>query len=275
MKYFLDTEFVEGAQSKRVPFTNIKYGKTKPTIDLISIGIVAEDNRTYYAISKDFNLKEAWDRHHIENRKKVYWLRENVLLSIFFDLLKTDDLNFLTAYKNFNSFKNSFISKNFNRFKQLINKYGKTNERIAKDLIHFCCEYPHTNRPGKVEDTNVEFYTYYGAYDWVVFCWLFGKMINLPSNFPMFSHDVKVMIDELAKLLVGKPLQIVQNQNGNITSPFIYSDNYKDYLKALKNNKYYPVEINSHNALDDAIWTKDLYKYVKTFALQKNINIGF
>jgi len=58
MKYFIDTEFLEGTQDKT--FLGFKYSKTKPTIDLISIGIVAEDGREYYAISKDFNLKEAW-----------------------------------------------------------------------------------------------------------------------------------------------------------------------------------------------------------------------
>ena len=55
MKYFLDTEFLEGTQKKR--FLGIPYGDTLNTIDLISIGIVAEDSREYYAISKEFNLK--------------------------------------------------------------------------------------------------------------------------------------------------------------------------------------------------------------------------
>ena len=56
MKYFIDTEFLEGTQKKW-------FGETKPTIDLISIGIVGEDGREYYAISKDFNIKEAWNRY--------------------------------------------------------------------------------------------------------------------------------------------------------------------------------------------------------------------
>ena len=59
MNYFLDTEFLEGTQKTL-------FGKSKPTIDLISIGIVAEDGREYYAISKDFNLKEAWNRYDIK-----------------------------------------------------------------------------------------------------------------------------------------------------------------------------------------------------------------
>jgi hypothetical protein len=58
MKYFLDTEFLEGTQRE---FSNFLISKEHfKYIDLISIGIVAEDGN--YAISKDFNLKEAWNR---------------------------------------------------------------------------------------------------------------------------------------------------------------------------------------------------------------------
>jgi hypothetical protein len=63
MKFFYDTEFLEGPQSKR--FLGIPYGKTRPTIDLISIGMVREDGLEYYAVSRDFNLREAWYRHEI------------------------------------------------------------------------------------------------------------------------------------------------------------------------------------------------------------------
>jgi hypothetical protein len=59
MNYYLDTEFLEGIQSKS--FLGIQYGKTKPTIDLISIGIVSGDCREYYAISNEFNLKEGYN----------------------------------------------------------------------------------------------------------------------------------------------------------------------------------------------------------------------
>jgi hypothetical protein len=55
MNYYLDTEFIEGQQSLRL------FGiptKSFPP-DLISIGIVSQDGREYYAVSKDFNLKEA------------------------------------------------------------------------------------------------------------------------------------------------------------------------------------------------------------------------
>lgn len=54
MKYFLDTEFIES-------------GPYKP-VQLISIGIVAEDDRRFYGISSEFREEEASD-----------WVRENVL----------------------------------------------------------------------------------------------------------------------------------------------------------------------------------------------------
>ena len=48
MKYFLDTEFIEG-------FHKPLFGKKRHFIDLISIGIVCEDGREYYAVSNEFN----------------------------------------------------------------------------------------------------------------------------------------------------------------------------------------------------------------------------
>jgi len=55
MRYWYDTEFIEDGS----------------TIDLISIGIVAEDRREYYAISTEFSAKKASD-----------WVKENVLVHL-------------------------------------------------------------------------------------------------------------------------------------------------------------------------------------------------
>ena len=99
MKYFIDTEFLEGNQKEKFPVSLFRK-HTKPTIDLISIGIIAEDGREYYAISKDFNLKETWNRSQWKKRSekdikytpalgsiyKGYWLRNNVLNPIYYYL---------------------------------------------------------------------------------------------------------------------------------------------------------------------------------------------
>lgn len=276
MKYFIDTEFIEGSQTKRL--LSIPIGKTKPTIDLISIGIVSEDGREYYAISKDFNLKEAWNRYDIKKEWysinestqstrdiKVYWIRDNVLKPIWEEKCK----------EGF-SFKNSPMTPygieslfTYSNFKKLLNKYGKTNKQIAEEVKDFCSIGSVVSKKGnnvyhykefkesvktwiKVEeiehnnpthyDNKPVFYGYYCDYDWVVFCWLFGKMIDLPTGFPMYCIDLKQTLDEKEKYL-------------QFSSKHFAILNIKD----LPN---YPKQINEHNALDDARWNKQLYEFL-------------
>lgn len=198
-KYFIDTEFIEGCQAKR--FCGIPYGKTKPTIDLISIGIVNEEGKEYCAISKDFNLKEAWNRWQINGYEKrdagmtrvpirEYWIRDNVLMPVWIyltqckDALHTPDINKF-AYKS---------------LKKLIKKYGKSNDEIAKEIkgaIYAPWTQPQElGGDGSFTPKDVEFYGYFADYDWVVFCWLFGLMIDLPKGFPYYCLDLKQMMYE-------------------------------------------------------------------------------
>lgn len=253
--YFIDTEFLEGTQEKRV--MGIPFGKTKPTIDLISIGVVAEDGREYYAISKDFNLKEAWnrwqqrtgegDRNNIEPR--LYWIRDNVLKPIF-------DEHYIEV------FGTAMPTFNYKSFKYLINKVGKTNKQIAKEIRNFVmCE--NINKGGQIllgdfypyDKVNPQFYAYYADYDWVAFCWLFGKMISLPDGFPRYCIDLKQMFDEKADKYV----------NDNLKEPIVSSDWHSDYcINELKTHPSYPKQTNEHNALADARWNKKLYDFLKT-----------
>jgi len=230
MKYFIDTEFLEGPQKKL-------FGMTKPTIDFISIGVVREDGFEYYAISKEFNLKEAWNRYdEVINKSfpmgpeynRVYWIRENVLKTIFYDLVKyaREDGGYISY---------AFTYRNF---KKLLNKYGCTNKDIADDLKSLITE----NKP--------EFYAYYADYDWVVFCWLFGSMIDLPKNFPMYCKDLKQTYDEQNKKFKEKALLKMKKFGETVITD----------LSALKN---YPSDNkNVHNALADAKWNQKLYKFL-------------
>lgn len=260
MKYFIDTEFLEGTQDKR--FLGIKYGETKPTIDLISIGIVSEDGREYYAISKDFNLEEAWNRYQLESydkqgnlystQKKVYWLRENVLKPIFIELWKKSNNAKLTL-----SYFNSGIF-NYSHFKKLLNKYGKSNTQIVEELKEIVSVrnekhigiYPNTYAE------NVEFYAYYADYDWVAFCWLFGKMIDLPKGFPMYCKDLKQMLDE-------KEIESRKIGGGKVVFRPIGAEEAM-LLDSYKQASDYPKQTNKHNALSDARWNKKLFEFLKT-----------
>lgn len=259
MKYFYDTEFLEGKQDKR--FLGIKYGETKPTIDLISIGIVSEDNREYYAVSKDFNLKEAWNRwdgeyheqtlyekYHCFNPRKKYWIRENVLKPIFDQMCMWDR----------NSDKHSYFT--YKNFRYLLNKYGKSNEQISKEIKNFCYSDKQTrDKGGQIVSgsfipnkyPNIELYGYYSDYDHVALCWLFGKMIDLPKGFPMFTIDLKQMMDDRVKVFCADEIK---------------STSFDSALKRLKErHKDYPKQTNEHHALSDAKWNKKLYHFLNSF----------
>lgn len=296
MKYYYDTEFIEGTQKRRIGKIELpKCFNTKNTIDLISIGIVAEDGREYYAVSKDFNLKEAWYRYDEEiNRhfplgseyNKIYWIRENVLQPIYKEFLlmkKAESLYIHIGSSEYQQLKEMVgrgeikipyprFSECFKDFKRLLKKYGKTNKQISQEIYDFvnpdlgfhvtAYNNSELKEGGRLDEhfkehnvtsdgeyyyAQPEFYTYYGAYDHVALCWLFGKMIDLPNGFPMYSFDLKQEFDSM---------QITANE---IRKAGI---NLK-YNKDIKNHPDYPQQTNEHNALADARWNKELYEFLQ------------
>lgn len=251
MKYYLDAEFLEGTQRKTlfgIPTLGLRWDETghleifkpqtKNTIDLISIGIVSEKGREYYAISKDFNLKEAWNRYEYtsfgkENKYKVkeYWIRENVLKPIFNEWKAEANVQIKRLGLPIHLKEMEF---NFKNFKHCIKCIGKSNKEIAYRLESFIRD--DFNQASDYENP-IQFYAYYADYDWVAFCWLFGKMIDLPKGFPMFAFDIQQQIEEY---------KIDKNQ----------------LLKEVP-------QVNCHNALQDAIWNKSAYNWI-----QNKINNG-
>lgn len=89
---------------------------------------------------------------------------------------------------------------------------------IARDVRDFVTRMSDGSKP--------EFWGYYADYDWVVFCQMFGAMIDLPKGWPMYCRDLKQWCDEL----------------GNPELP----------AQASK----------EHNALNDARWNRDVYRFL-------------
>jgi hypothetical protein len=253
MKYFLDTEFHE---YKKKPL----FGKSVDTIELISIGIVAEDGREYYAISKDFDIKAAWNNE---------WLRENVLRPIHQEFCK--------KYPSF------YCPFTFLYFKSHINKHGKSNNQIAKEVKDFVYGrvdveteafgkmYFHQHEKDILDGKNptIEFYGYYSDYDWVVFCWLFGRMIDLPKGFPMYCIDLKQSLDEAAAKVNSLYFRTVSldEASGSIPGELIETNvagwDLGKKIQLLKHQQDYPKQTNEHNALADAKWNYELYKFLQ------------
>lgn len=72
-----------------------------------------------------------------------------------------------------------------------------------------------------------EIWAYYADYDWVVLCQLFGRMIDLPPGWPMYCRDVKQLADDL----------------GNLKLP--------------------EQKTAEHDAMADAIWTRDAWYFLQ------------
>lgn len=269
MKYYIDTEFLEGTQKEKFPI-NLFRKETPPTIDLISIGIVAEDGREYYAISKDFNLKEAWNRcdekvkqtvsingETFVKKEKFYWIRENVLKPIYDELCAKR-----TTYEKTYHWE---LAEPFSykSMKYLIERYGKTNKQIAEEIKEFVSGsrvniglQSYTTK--SITDNKPQFYAYYADYDWVAFCWLFGKMLDLPTGFPMYCIDLKQELDNKEQTLL--------NEEGNVelVSEIIPEHNCAmvAQFNSIKELPSYPKQTNEHNALADARWNKELHKFL-------------
>lgn len=124
MKYFLDTEF-----SERGPLF---------PVELISIGIVSEDGREFYAHSANYDIEACSD-----------WVKVNVLPQVQWEA-------------------------------------PMSRWTIAESVKLFVGD-----------DPSPEFWGYYADYDWVVFCQMFGTMMDLPTGWPMYCRDLKQWADQL------------------------------------------------------------------------------
>jgi len=223
MKYYLDTEFIEG-------FHKPLFGKKHHFIDLISIGIVCDDGREYYAISKEFDYRDA------DN-----WVKENVVVPIHNEIENSR----WEKYKYMPGYFDTPQKFSHGRFKRNLKYTGKSLLQIRREIVDFM--------GGGIDDMascfyvpeGTEVYAYYADYDWVVFCSIFGRMIDLPSGMPMYCRDLKQTYDE-------KNLWWTTEVNRSKNVP------------NLKDASDYPKQDKEHNALDDAKWNKKLHDFIKS-----------
>jgi len=151
LRYYYDTEFIDDGK----------------TIDLISIGIVAEDGREFYAVNADMDTgklhrnpwltKNVWP--HLPLRKHP----EGHKCRCIFGHLDTDHPDV------------------------------RPKKQIARAVERFLSSVS-------------ELWAYYGAYDHVALAQLWGPMVELPDGLPMFTHDIMQEASRL-DALEGLPKQ--------------------------------------------------------------------
>lgn len=95
----------------------------------------------------------------------------------------------------------------------------KSREIIRQELIDFV---------GKPKD-GIEFWGYFGAYDWLTFTQIFGGFLDLPSGWPQLCFDLRQ--EATMKGIGNLPRQLTTR----------------------------------HHALNDAIWHRDIHNFIRAY----------
>jgi len=133
-KIFFDTEF-----------TGLHQNTT-----LISIGLVSECGKTFYAEFTDYDVSQVDG-----------WIQENVIGNL--------------TIKKFD------ISADYNPYSDIVNLKGN-KETIRQALRHWLREFK-----------KVELWSDCLAYDWVLFCQLFGGAQKIPDNVSYIPLDISTL----------------------------------------------------------------------------------
>jgi hypothetical protein len=147
-RFFYDTEFLEDGK----------------TIELISIGIVQDTGRTYYAVNSDMP---------VDRIRKNDWMMQNVVpsLPLVRPPRKFDGRWSFTLDLKDVALKPRWVIRNEVREFLAVGDEGDVNELWAD----------------------------FAAYDHVVLAQLFGPMIKLPEWVPMFTRDFQQRLSDLGQ----------------------------------------------------------------------------
>lgn len=159
--YCYDTEFYEDGR----------------TIDLISIGIVCEDGREYYAVNSDMPTevvrKDDWLLHNVWKHLPVSGYREALMGTAGNTRMRCKTEGHLDTTSTL----------------------VKPKWVIANEVREFLLA---AGEP--------ELWAYYGAYDHVALAQLWGRMISLPKGLPMYTRDIKQEMDRVQMPRASAPV---------------------------------------------------------------------
>jgi 3' exoribonuclease, RNase T-like len=167
VRCFYDAEFLEDGR----------------TIELISIGIVTDSGREYYAVNS--GIDETDDSRRLHGRiGRHEWLMANVVpnLPLVKPPTRFDGHWLWSLDKRSTLVRPSWV--------------------IANEVRDFILG---TDPSGEVP--YVELWADYAAYDHVALCQLWGPMIRLPEGIPMWTHDLRQVLDHygMAKEVPSMP----------------------------------------------------------------------
>lgn len=249
MDFYIDSEFIEGFRRPVWWLPSIGFNRKRWFIELISIGIKAADGRKYYAISDEFNKRHAND-----------WVKKNVIAKLpkKYDYTALDS-NLQVTW--------SAIDQPPEQYMLTVNPLYKSLQQITADVLGFtgCKPILIGNQRDilmgwRTEGKPPTFYAYYADYDWVLFCTLFGAMVDLPTGFPMYCIDLKQELDSAAAAITRKEwrdtrMQLLQKD---------FETQVRDNLEMIKRMPDYPKQgDDEHTADADAEFNHRLHIFIE------------
>ena len=210
MKIFLDTEFYEHqpkafrtqwvtdeADGSRGPSTALEPIPGANAVQLISLGAVREDGAEFYAENSEFDWGNVPGDH---------WLQENVRPHLWGRPPRDWEERSISPWAQAKAkggavgyFKPHVIADQFQVFATTILSGGG----------------------GRHEDP--EFWGYFCDYDWVVLCGLYGRMIDLPPEFPMYCRDLKQEMDRIDLPGMALPAQPTSEHHALADARWVHS----------------------------------------------------
>ncbi len=171
MRFFYDTEFLEDGQ----------------TIKLISLGMVSEKGREYYAQSCEFDYAEA--EHHP-------FVKEHVLSHL---------LSCPTQFSFHHGQEMHQRQRGRCKGELIRSCPWRTLDQLRWELFHFVEEC------SRGSDTPPQFWGYFADYDHVVLSQLYGTMMDLPAGWPMYTRDLKQTLDDILFDHPGLEIEMPKN----------------------------------------------------------------
>lgn len=122
----------------------------------------------------------------------------------------------------------------------------KANNVIAKEVRGF------------IGNDTPDFWGYYCDYDWVVFCWLFGTMMDLPKNFPMYCNDIK-------QLMMSTGTEKIPDPEGEHNALIDAVWNERQFEACMQDeDKHRPMKQENHYLIIEATTSADLQSSVSS-----------
>lgn len=167
MDYFFDTEFHEDG--------------SKNQLELISLGIVREDGKTYYAQAIETSHKQCNP-----------WVQANVIpkLTLCPRGVHRDEHKWILKGRCGDS-----------------NCYWRSFPQMKEDVLEF------------TKDGSIQWWAEWGAYDWVLLCRLFGNMLDIPKGWKYFLdlYDLEKQALDVVKThghpKTKRPKQLVTDEH--------------------------------------------------------------